>query len=101
MEQGPIRQKALRDLFPQVQADRVEKLLQVPDLQAMHALTLLSKRLRAMREHKIDVSALEGPLNTAYHPARNALKGHLTQAGWNSSEINAAESVASGTIKLK
>ena len=96
-EQGP---KKIKDLFPNVNPERVEQLMQDPNFKALQALMDLQEEIDRMQEMGVDADKIVKLLDVLYLPAYQSFEDSLTNTGWSRIELDAAHNVAMGVLSL-
>lgn len=90
----------LREMFPDVQSDKIKTLLESDDFVAHRALIALYESLKARQEAGENVSELLKLSEEIYTPSIQALQEKMHAEGYNSADVSAAMLVSEGRVNL-
>ena len=91
----------LSDMFPDVDRERVEKLMQTDEFKARQAIIDLGGELYQRKQRGEDVSGLVALLHIAQSLVMKAMSDKLYALGYKMPELSAAAMAASGFITLE
>ena len=90
----------IKDMFPDVNPERVRTLLEDKNFKASAALAKLNMDVSKRKGGKEDVTWLESIIDQSYTPAMEALNKQIYQSGYSQAELSGAFMVSQGMIRL-